>query len=50
MHNCELAHDLGTLARQYSPYGAHKLLRDQDEMKYNRGDLLATAAAYEAMR
>ena len=47
--HCELAHDLGTLTRQYSPYGAHKLLWDQDRYAYNRGDLVATAAAYEAM-
>jgi len=42
---CELAHDLGSLARRYCVHNQHKQLADVDPMAYNHGDVLATIDA-----
>ena len=42
---CELAHDLGSLARRYCAHNQHKQLADVDPVAYNHGDVLATIDA-----
>ena len=46
---CELPHDLEFLASYYGRYGKFKHLRTVDELLYNYGDVVDTAAVYEAM-
>lgn len=45
----ELPHDLEFLASYYGRHGKFKHLRDVDELRYNYGDVVDTAAVYEAM-
>lgn len=46
---CELPHDLEFLASYYGKYGKFKHLRMADELLYNYGDVVDTAAVYDAM-
>lgn len=46
---CELPHDLEFLASYYGKYGKFKHLRTADELLYNYGDVVDTAAVYDAL-